>query len=674
VDNFVCRPTEKPPRNKGKEPKAAVVPTVKRKRGKGLPKEESMKRLRGPLEKRTCEKCGRVFTSTLGLKYHAEKKVCQVVKGTSSKIGQNTAYHTLEEGEEYVTHFGIVRVLKDDRAVPVAAKLPKDVAKLAKAHRQAFNQHEAKMERYLIRRHAQLRRRRENINELYTNNKVTQRSVFRAYLDVDAELMKMDPPEDPLSPVDAFPDRIVECFWIADRRQYFDQNGNELEKFFHELESPMKLYLRRRLLKEQYQEDGTVYSCEECAQKFNNHPAWKYHTDNQPCHRKKRMTQSKRKESEAKIVKAVATLRQKDVILGVPNNRVWKKKKNCKPSYGLYPEVLIALGFKLVTEEISSRPPLPPLTLVKVTDSNPSDKPQTDQLTARKSVKTQTIASEDGEAAESPTATGNTKAAGDPLAQLNKNKVQGAMPKEDEDPRVVLRQLQREYKAIQGDIDRKQYGPMYPGVYKSLGFHFPVTFPRVEGKIVKVVKVKMAPPKKDQKRKRKLPPVLPLAPIVDPKALIDEVLSGRYPSMKPFEGAVHMAICSVCKEKEGDLLCCNFCKHVEHIECFRTKFSIKDPEPGEEFMCHKCMGIVISRRNRAEKRRLNLYAKENKEKEEEQEMGSCQDMRNQEYHLVAARGCETNELVELLRDSQIRLKQSVRQMEMNNMRRRMLFG
>ncbi|KAL3912184.1 MAG: hypothetical protein SGILL_006984 [Bacillariaceae sp.] len=692
VDKRVCRiktesnaPAARDAKAKPKKRKRAKSETPAENEEPGA-KKTKWKRFRGPEEKRKCERCGRIFTSSLGLKYHLENKVCRSTVGTTAakhRPGKKVAsFHTLEKGEEFVTPFGVVRVIKDDRAVPTASEhTPKEVAVLNKQQRNAVSRFEGQVSRYQIQRFAQLRRRREKINELYKSDKVSQKSIFDAYSDTNAERMIIVAPEDPFSPPDAFPDRIVECLWIADKRTYFDHNAEEQETRFQSMETPVKLFLRRHLLKEEYLEDGVVYNCEACGKTFNSHPSWSYHTRNKPCQNQAQTARKRRDVSEKRIVTAMQAYRTNEVkILAPPKKRVYPKKKPKRLNYGMYPEVLIGLGFKLVAADEGSKAKRPALERKRRVNPTGVDSPvhaaagsdsRSARLAARQRVNVQAMDLEAVDPEIDATIVQPQK-----RAKIER-KTQDSARKPDEDPRIVLKQLRQEHLELCREIDSKKYGSMYPEVYESLGFYFPGTFPRTECNIVTVQRVV----KKKKKRKRKRatpmpPPILPLAPVVDHKALVDEVLSGRYPSMKPFEGA-HKRSCSVCK-KEGStpLLYCNFCNQTEHLECLRTKFTTKAPEPGEDFMCHKCIGIIISRRNRAEKRRLGAYSKEkeSEEKNDEEAVQSTEDTKNNEYKLVAARGKETNELVELLTDARSRLKQSIRQVETNNLRRRMLMS
>jgi hypothetical protein len=111
-----------------------------------------------------------------------------------------------------------------------------------------------------------------------------------------------------------------------------------------------------------------------------------------------------------------------------------------------------------------------------------------------------------------------------------------------------------------------------------------------------------------KKRKRSKAPVAnpkPVTPvIVDIRPLVEEIRAGRYPSMKEYIGT-HPDICFVCKNKGGDdLYFCEFCENAEHLSCVQSKVTIRDPEPDDEFMCHRCIQTVMARRARAERRRL----------------------------------------------------------------------
>ena len=115
----------------------------------------------------------------------------------------------------------------------------------------------------------------------------------------------------------------------------------------------------------------------------------------------------------------------------------------------------------------------------------------------------------------------------------------------------------------------------------------------------------MTPPKKRRRRRKKVdtPVAKPAAPvIVDIRSLVEEVRAGRYPSMKVYNGE-HLDICLFCKTKGGHLFNCEFCPNSEHLGCVKSKVTIRDPE--------RCIQTVLSRRARAEKRRLEKLNEQN---------------------------------------------------------------
>jgi hypothetical protein len=144
--------------------------------------------------------------------------------------------------------------------------------------------------------------------------------------------------------------------------------------------------------------------------------------------------------------------------------------------------------------------------------------------------------------------------------------------------------------------------------------------------------------------------------------------------MKRYQDDAHADLCYLCKDG-GELLCCDFCPKAVHLKCVRTRFTIKDPEPEDDFMCHKCIQYILARRTRAEKRRREKQVKTEKKRqllalEESQKNPEIEE--GMEYQHLAQKGQEINVLVELLQDAQFRLKQNMETTKINNARRRML--
>lgn len=111
---------------------------------------------------------------------------------------------------------------------------------------------------------------------------------------------------------------------------------------------------------------------------------------------------------------------------------------------------------------------------------------------------------------------------------------------------------------------------------------------------------------KKKKKRKKSPLANPKSTtcvVVDIRPLVEEIRAGRYPSMKEYTDD-HLNICFACKNKGSDLYFCEFCENAEHLSCVQSRVTIRDPEPDDEFMCHRCIQTVMARRSRAEKRRL----------------------------------------------------------------------
>jgi hypothetical protein len=139
---------------------------------------------------------------------------------------------------------------------------------------------------------------------------------------------------------------------------------------------------------------------------------------------------------------------------------------------------------------------------------------------------------------------------------------------------------------------------------------------------------------------------------------------------------------------DQQLIPCDFCQQVEHFSCAQTKFILKTPEPGDDFMCHNCIGIVSARRLRAEKRRLEKmhsneetafmpsleqrYSNADPAKYKELQVLTSGVVRDREFECVAAQGCRLDELAVLLRDAKARLSLRLDVMSMNQTRQNLI--
>lgn len=172
----------------------------------------------------------------------------------------------------------------------------------------------------------------------------------------------------------------------------------------------------------------------------------------------------------------------------------------------------------------------------------------------------------------------------------------------------------------------------------------------------------------------------PAATIIDVSVLASEIDSQRYPSFARNEVFadpeidLHADVCYMCKDERGVLFKCDFCLNCNHIECLRSRFIVKDPEPHDDFMCNKCIQGLLQKRRRAEKRRLESSIK----------LGGYQPQPmtgitlpankpepGKEMEFLAVQAQSIEEILELVKDSQSRLQQQVETAKMNDFRRSM---
>lgn len=573
------------------------------------------------------------------LLHSTEHKVCQSV-GTNIGSGspgkaKDTWLGTLRPGSKFITQFGIVEVVADDRAIPMGKMTP-DINRRFKEFQGFKTRLEAKTIKAQDEVASQLRARRNKINALYEKGTLNKSSTFHAYFGKDpTNLTDADTPQKPLlttggptqeDPYAAlasfFPDRIVECILVPDERQRFLSIDVVIPNHVRETaatgKNPTRLFLKRRVLTEAYNPALATYTCVDCGRNFLSLAGMRYHCNGKVC------VQNNLKEGEKRMKRQerVEIVREHVMQCLRKPKHDSRERKNRKAPRALYPEVLISLGFELLKQDVNfangeSMPPIHPAPRI-TRHSEGGD-----------------IVQEDDHKLVDPS---------DLLESLRQE---------------VCKQ-QREYQLAAAD---QKHGAMYKEVHKSLGF--------VRGKLIPRIGAGV--------RKRKLanqslaPSTLKvLPPIIDSRALADEILAGRYPSITRYTKDDHFDFCALCKDG-GELICCDFCRNAEHLKCIRERFTVKAPEPEDYFVCHKCIQNVNSKRNRAEKRRLEKQQRD----DERQQKEALEASRlipgiqsGMEYPYMADKAREVNELIELLQDSQTRLRQALATSKMNNIRRK----
>jgi hypothetical protein len=568
------------------------------------------------------------------------RNVCQQSK--HSLADNRPPFHTLEPGETFVTTYGIVEVVKDDRATPTGT-FPANVKEKIRSWHSHRSKAESQHSKLFVAKAIPICARRTKVNHLLSKGKVTTESVFDAYFGGDPRTVepiiwprynRVSP--DPSCPEESYPDRIVECLWIPDTRPRFqsleDKEATLSPKTKNEgnTKRPARLFLQRRLLKESYKAPNATYCCSECGKIYKSQPGYKYHCTNGVCKLKSIAEAAARKVQSDRIQELCRAylLGNRNMPFPSPNltprfkdRRVNRIRIKPKKQLGMYPEVLISLGFKLVKENMTFEDDIAD-KFIRFDNSAP--------------------------------VLGN--------GDLHVNP-----------PDALLIALKSQLVSEQRGSDDQKYGAMYVEVYKALGFKRPRKKRKNDEQAEKEKREKIRKRRKAN-RINPLAPPKPLPPIIDTSALADEVDSGRYPSLKRYTEDEHGDLCFICKDG-GELLCCDFCPNAVHLACVRTRFTIKDPEPEDDFMCHRCISYILCRRTRAEKRRREKLIKAEAKRQVlalEESKKNPEIQEGMEYQYLAHKGQEINELVEILQDAQFRLRQNMESTKINNARRRML--
>jgi hypothetical protein len=617
------------------------------------------RKIRGKLENRTCPNCKRVFTSVYGLSYHKSKKVC-LTTPASEKLTTPKSWATLALGSKFVTPFGVVQVVHDTRATPKAT-LPDDLKPILKRYYSAISKRDAFARKIHSNFAVLSRARRALLAEQYESKTISAETVAHAYQDIyraaarrrweGIPIPTSATLEDPNYPDGSFPDRIVECVWIPDQRPRF-VGADESEPMPwnpNGTTTPinMTLYLQRRMLSQVYSASSSLHYCPACGKCFGSKPGCKYHVDN--CQKK---SEKSKLEMQTKMESVDDRCRQ---LLA----KIKFQASIHSSSEMQHPRTLTARIPKRKYVEIdrdnaygnatSSAKPSVPFE----TPSNHAIQPEME-------------AEED---------------------HGMKEETENVAEEKLEHPDDILAKMEADLHKYQGML----LGPVYPAVWHSLGYKKPN--PKSSRR-----KRKAAPEKSKRQRLKTqdgnetVPPPPPpsqpqfeevvtpldtfvpsldlstMPPVIDTRVFVAEVEAGRYPSIKRYSGP-HDNCCAICKQIElpslpgqVQLLPCDFCKQSVHFACIRTKWTVKDPEPEDDFLCHSCIQVVIARRNRAEKRRLEKLSGSNATTTLEEVTTDPDDVElimevvpGREFECVAAQARRLEELTELLQDAKTRL-------------------
>jgi len=651
--------------------------------------------------------------------WFTDNRVCEQDSRSNTIIGEEIVFPPVEPGAEFVTRWGVVRVVSDSRVVPTA-KLSTDAAANFKHWKTRRTRQEAKRrENYKFVTINSLARRKR-LGEMYEEShkycakpQRLQKDTWYAYFgsrDPREPSDKVNYPDrafpkvvpalpngpHPMEPEGCHPDRIVECILIPDKRPLYICRAVEVDDGTREFvqeeregtvdESTTdainrKLYIQRRELNNYFSAGGLRFCCENCGNIYLSVVGARHHVLHSCKKDKGDQARALRDSLEKMDHRAEQLIKRQDTpllpartssysagaieimpeLLGQspeglaaqealkiesspqerPTKRKWPAKKKRELAY--YPQVWRALGFKV---------------LPRIKHGGRVS------FFGKKGKKGPTVHDDFLRAENIPEAS-------------------------------ILDTTIKTMKEELHSLRDKELGAYYPQVWKSLRFRKPSKEP-----FSLLPEAPPTPPPDEPSSEEEFIPkpqwTYAKAPvIIDVSVLAGEIEAGRYPSIKHNnEKAVveHDDQCAICKDPRGDLYCCDFCSNVNHLPCIRTRFIIKDPEPHDDFMCHKCIQYILQRRRRAEKRRLksNNRAGISISQEEGYETlgvqqvavlpplaatnGTTEDdatiLPGQELDALAKESREVENILELLKDSQSRLRQLVETVKINDFRRR----
>ena len=256
-----------------------------------------------------------------------KRKSAPAAVSSSSTTASNKSYSKkfckLKKGAKFITMFGVVEVVADDRLPTDCHKstIDEKIIRGYMKRKGRFHDRETKVRDKIA---VGGRSRREELKNIYIESQCTsksasaaqQKKVWELYCPnitpgailkdglslackVDSNLGKkveVFDEEDPRCPKDHYPDRIVECNLIKDERVVFVRKPSEYN--FHAKEEeeeddgdetgqkktvPMKLFIARRDLTREYGPSMSSFVCSECGKEYSFREGLKYHLSNGVC-------------------------------------------------------------------------------------------------------------------------------------------------------------------------------------------------------------------------------------------------------------------------------------------------------------------------------------------------------------------------------------------------------
>jgi hypothetical protein len=242
-------------------------------------------------------------------------------------------FEELLPGSLFVTQFGIVKVIADDR-------FPKAKHQSQRARKDYIEKFDRRKHLHMSKQSAVAesmynggRKRREHIQKVYDsmrhpscslnhenelNNEPPAAQIWRMYShsvtthqilnermswrDVNGDPhngFEIDSfnQRDPRFHEDNYPERIVECELVSDEREHVYSDNCKMQNASQTstvAPPKMRLYLTRKLLTERYDSSSTKYVCSACGKSFFWNEDWERHVNEKSCSLELKSNQEKR--------------------------------------------------------------------------------------------------------------------------------------------------------------------------------------------------------------------------------------------------------------------------------------------------------------------------------------------------------------------------------------------
>jgi hypothetical protein len=310
----------------------------------------------------------------------------------------------------------------------------------------------------------------------------------------------------------------------------------------------------------------------------------------------------------------------------------------------MYPQVWLSLGFKLMPRSETT-------TKEGMVSAFPAKRPS-----AKKSEVREPVVVPSSAATPAPTATKETKLVADP----------------SKDPRVVLENLRRQLRYEES----RAIGPMYTGVFKALKyeeFDPRKAEARRERERQEAKRLERKKRKRARQQARRSKEEASTAPKIDVQVILGDLQAGRFPSFVRFSGE-HDTVCCLCRQDGGALHGCDYCQQAVHYSCMCRKWIVRKPEPCVGFLCHTCIGHIVTRRVRAEKRLMEKsgYVTRDKASVASKLPLFRGVVEGREYECLEAQGQRLSDATVLLSDAESRLTATLETSTLNTLRLSMI--